>query len=66
MLLLSSGCSRQKGICLHVPEVLHGRDFRVLLTVSNTSREGRAVPFTEGLELPFSFFQCETMSASKC
>lgn len=56
MLPLFSGCSRQKGICLRIPEVLRGCDFRDLMTVSNTSREGRAVPFTEGLELPFSSF----------
>lgn len=56
MLLLSSGCSRQKGICLHIPEVLAGHDFRLLLRVSTTSMEGRAMPFTEGLDLPFSSF----------
>lgn len=43
MLLLSSGCSRQKGICLRIPEVLAGHDFKVLLTVSNANMEGKAV-----------------------
>lgn len=52
MLFLSYG-SREKGICLYIPEVVAGHNFRFLLTVSNSSTERRAVPFTESLELPF-------------